>query len=156
MPRLPNQLLRVAALSVLLASAATGMAHAADCGADPAVVKFSYNNIVPTIAGEMATYTFDFVATLQNVGNKDYASTPGAQSFEITGDGTSLASVDFPALAAGASVDVTARITNWSPMDGTQKFVATANYKTPGGDCSADDNSKTIAAEDLEPLLRGQ
>ncbi|HEY4203115.1 MAG TPA: CARDB domain-containing protein [Devosiaceae bacterium] len=155
MSRLLNSSVRAVALAAAVLAVAAGAAQAADC-ADPAITKFSYEKIVPTIAGELATYNFDFVATIQNVGTKDYTSTAGAQSADLTADGTAVATVDFPSLAAGATTELRGKVKGWSPLDGAQKFTATLNYKAEGGDCNADNNTMSVSAEDLEPLLRGQ
>jgi hypothetical protein len=152
-----SRTLSAAALALVACSATAGLARAADCGADPAVVKIDYQNIVPQIAGEFATYTFDFVATLQNVGNADYAGAAGAQSLDIKADDQTIGSLDFPSLAAGATQTVSGTLRAWSPLDGAQNFTAAITYKDGAGtDCDASDNAMSIDAVKLEQQLRGK
>ena len=140
-----------------LLGATPAISQAADC-ADPAVTSLSYDNVRSTVAGELVTYTFDLVATLKNEGSKDYAAATGAQSFDMIADAATvpLATIDFPSLGAGQSIELRSRVVNWSPLGGALKFVASIHLQAPTADCDLDNNTVSLDGEKLEQDLRGQ
>jgi hypothetical protein len=151
-----SQIGRAACLTMIMLSGAPTIAVAADC-ADPAVISLSYEKVRSTVAGELVTYTFDLVAVLQNEGSKDYVGTIGAQSFDLSADDSPpFATMDFPKLLAGSSIELRGKVTNWSPLDGPLKFTARTRPQPLADDCHPDNNEVGITGVELEEELRGK
>ena len=131
----------------------TPPAAAPSC-ADPAAVSLKTENIVSQTQGEMSTYSFRLVGTVQNLGIVDYKPA-GGMTAVLTFGTKQLATVDLPALAAGLSTDLRGQVSNWSPDEDAGDF-ALALRGVDAGDCVPADNALTIAGPDLERTLRGK
>ncbi|MFO1183778.1 MAG: hypothetical protein U1E56_03190 [Bauldia sp.] len=121
--------------------------------ADPAAVGLKVEAVVSQTQGEMSTYTFRLIGTVQNIGTSEFKAAGGLTA-TLTFGSKRLGLLDVPALAAGATAEVRGQMSAWSAEEDPGDFALALS--TDSADCRADDNRLVVASPEMERALRGK
>ena len=116
------------------------------------IVSLEPSDISSQIDGELATFSFDLAATIENVSGQSW-SAASPLNLLIASGGETLEVTDLTELAPGAQLSVKAEVEDWSPYS-NPGFVAA--IVAPGGEIASEGAcSRSINGTELEQLLRG-